>query len=201
MEDHHPPEPQPPERSSSLWPLAMLLLLTAAILLFVQLRRSTRPPVGLGQPLPPLTVAGWLNTDKPPSAADLRGQVVLVDCWASWCGPCVANMPALVDFYQQYHGEGLVVIGLTPERGEELAQLKTYVTQMQGQGLDWPIAYGAGVPIDMMGVYGFPTYMLFDRSGLSVWSGHSFRGLEDAVGRALAQPVASSEPQGAGKGT
>jgi thiol-disulfide isomerase/thioredoxin len=175
----------PPERGSSLWPLALVLLLAAGVLLFVQLRRAAAPAVGLGQPLPPLTVAGWLNTSSPPSSDGLRGQVVLVDCWASWCGPCVAHMPELVDFYKQHLARGLMVIGLTPERGEELAELKAYVAQVEG--LDWPIGYGAQVTLDMLGVYGLPTYILFDRSGKSVWSSHSLRGLDNAVAEALAE--------------
>ncbi len=192
MDDSTDTEPLSPERGSSLWPLALLMLLAAAYLLVVQWRRAVRPQAGLGQPVPPLTVAGWINTDHPPTTDDLRGQVVLIDCWASWCRPCIANMPELIDLYARYHDQGLIVIGLTPERGGELARVQAYVAHTDG--LDWPIAYGAELPIEMMGVDAFPNYTLFDRSGRSVWSDFRFRGLEDAVVAALAQPQPQPQP-------
>lgn len=196
MDDHMDTKPQRLERTASMWPLVTLMVLAAALLYVVQARRAGPPQTGLGQPLPPLLVAGWLNTDQPPTLDDLRGQVVLVDCWASWCGPCVRHMPELVDLYEQFRDQGLIVIGLTPERGEELVHVRAFVTRTQGLG--WPIAYGADIPLDTMGIEGFPTYTLFDRSGRSVWSDHSLRGLDAVIAAELAKPVppadGSAEP-------
>ncbi len=54
-------------------------------------------------------------------------------------------------------------------------------------GLDWPVGYDAQMAYDAMGIYGTPTYFLYDRSGRSVWGGHSLDGLEDAVVKVLAE--------------
>ena len=59
------------------------------------------------------------------SAVDLsahRGSVVVVDFWASWCEPCAEAMPALERIYQQYRGQGLVVIGVSEDDAEPNAQ-------------------------------------------------------------------------------
>jgi RNA polymerase sigma factor (sigma-70 family) len=45
-------------------------------------------------------------------ARDLRGKVVLVDCWATWCNPCMQKMPALKKLYEKYHGQGLEIVGV-----------------------------------------------------------------------------------------
>jgi thiol-disulfide isomerase/thioredoxin len=163
--------------------LVTLILIGIAIVLVV---RAVRPnAAALAIPLPPLEVAGWLNTDEPLTTGALRGRVVLVDCWASWCGPCVEKMPQLVKFYERYRGQGLEVVGLTPESSDELRVVRAYVESVRG--LDWPIGYGARIPLDVMGISVLPTFVLYDKSGKSVWSGHDFYGLEDAVIAALAE--------------
>jgi thiol-disulfide isomerase/thioredoxin len=162
------------------------LLVGLAVLAFWVMR--SRGPEASGDLVgilrPPLTVEGWLNVDRPVRDESLRGQVVLIDNWASWCGPCRAKMPALVEFNQKFRDQGLVVIGLTPEGGQELGDVETYVESVKG--LDWPIGFGANLPIDVMGVTAFPTLILFDKSGRSVWAGHELRGLEEAAVKALA---------------
>ena len=50
---------------------------------------------------------------------------------------------------------------------------------------DWPVAFGANMPIDMLGIPGFPTLILFDTRGQAVWSGHGTDGLEEAIEEAV----------------
>jgi len=170
---------------SSAWPLFALLVVAAAALVVLQMRRPQPPDPHVGQPLPPLDVAGWINTDRPLVAGDLRGKLLVVDYWATWCGPCIASMPKMVDLHQRFGDQGLHIVGFTSQTYAERDTVEQYVRSVEG--LDWPIAYDAGFVFDMMGIYGIPTYVLYDGSGLSVWAGSDVDDLEDAVVAALAR--------------
>jgi thiol-disulfide isomerase/thioredoxin len=168
---------------SASWPLAVLLVVAAATLLVIQFRRPKPAEPLVGMSVPPLSVSGWLNTQTPLSATDLVGKVVLVDFWSSDCGPCVRDLPELADFYRRYHDQGLMLFGLTPE-ANTFGQLARFVEDVPG--FAWPVGYGAGFSFEAAGIQYTPTYVLFDRTGRSVWAGHSLDGVEDAAIKALA---------------
>jgi thiol-disulfide isomerase/thioredoxin len=173
------------ERRGSLFPLLALVILAIVILVTIQMRRPRPQGPFVGLKLPAMEAAGWLNTDGPLSADDLRGKVVLVDFWATTCPPCRHHMPELVEFHQQFQGAGLKVVGLTPEPEFAVDEIKRYVESVEG--LDFAIGYGAGFVYEVLGVRFTPTYILFDRTGRSVWGGHSLGGLEEAAVEALAE--------------
>jgi thiol-disulfide isomerase/thioredoxin len=164
--------------------LLALVVLAAVILIALQSRRPKPAGAYVGLPLPPLQAAGWLNTDSPLTTADLAGKVVLVDYWATWCGPCMKGVPALIQFNNRFREAGVLVVGLTRESGPATEQVKNVA---ETRGMVWPIGYGADLTFNMMGVNSIPTYVLYDRSGVSVWGGHSLNGLEEAVVAALAK--------------
>jgi peroxiredoxin len=70
--------------------------------------------VAVGQPAPALAAAELNGTGFALNA--LRGHVVVVNFWATWCAPCRAEMPALDAFYRRYHAMGLDMIGISADR-------------------------------------------------------------------------------------
>jgi thiol-disulfide isomerase/thioredoxin len=66
---------------------------------------------------------------------ELRGKVVLIDCWASWCGPCLREMPEMKRVYQKWHDKGLEVIGLSLDKDPKAATAAALK-----HALSWPLA-------------------------------------------------------------
>jgi thiol-disulfide isomerase/thioredoxin len=162
-----------------------LLVLAAATLLAVQMRRPRPADPLVGHSLPPLDAAGWLNSNTPLTAKDVRGQIVAIDFWASWCSECALDLPKLIAFHQRYRDKGVVLVGLTDEPATDLDKIERFIHREEG--VDWPIAYGAWLAYQMTGIEGLPTYVLYDRTGVSVWSGATVEDLEDAVVALLAK--------------
>ena len=179
-----------PTQSSggSFWALLILLVAAAATLIAIQGNRTKQgggPKEFVGLMLPPLDAGGWINTKTPLTAEDLKGKIVLVDFWASDCIPCIRAIPQLIEFNKRYRDLGVVVVGLSGESGPQATILKNLIETRDG--LDWPNAYDARLAYEILSIRGTPTYLLYDRSGRSVWGGHSLYGLDDAVTELLAK--------------
>ncbi|HZG54160.1 MAG TPA: redoxin family protein, partial [Pyrinomonadaceae bacterium] len=121
---------------------------------------------------PEIEIAEWID-QKPVKLADLRGRVVLLDFWATWCAPCRFTMPKLKTLHERFKGEGLVVIGLTQFFGrdgktvltpaEELAHLRSYKKDLK---LPYAFAVGRDAGNDLRyGVRVIPTAFVIDRRG------------------------------------
>ncbi len=171
--------------------LGLLLLVGAlGLMMFRQGGPISDMPVPAGVPLPKMMAEGWLNveaadgTRRTPSRNSLRGRVVVIDNWATWCAPCRAAMPELARLYREYRPMGVEFIGLTPEGESELSAIKQFIGEMPG--FDWPVGFGASPTIDMLGIQFFPTLIVFGPDGSCVWSSFHTNGLADALDKALA---------------
>ena len=94
----------------------------------------------------------------------LRGRVVLVNVWATWCGPCRAEMPLLQRMYERHRARGLVVLGLSVDVAGEGAVREF----LRARGVTYPVAVvgPGGVVAAFGGVRGYPTSFLLDRDGV-----------------------------------
>lgn len=93
--------------------------------------------------------------------SELRGQVVLINFWASWCGPCRKEMPLLDQLYQQYKPLGFTILGVNVE--EDPAQARTLLGKIP---VSFPILFDATNAVSKQyNVVAMPTTVIVDRNG------------------------------------
>ena len=109
-----------------------------------------------------------------------RGKYVLVDFWASWCGPCRGEMPNLASVYEKYKGDDFELVGVAVWERKR-ADTEKALTQLP---ITWPIIFDAeSIPTDIYGIDGIPQIILFGPDGTIV--ARDLRG-ED-IGRKIAE--------------
>jgi cytochrome c biogenesis protein CcmG, thiol:disulfide interchange protein DsbE len=135
-------------------------LLAATVLSFLSLSacyRGSRPP-RIGTVAPDFTVQ---DTDQKLSLSQFRGQVVVLNFWATWCPPCVAEMPSLERLHRTLGPEGLVVLGVSEDEDEKAA-----TDFVQRLGLTFPIPRDTGAhTAAAYRTTGYPESFVIDRDG------------------------------------
>ncbi len=151
------------------WKSLTLIGVAAAVILIAYSRPSTteqhsRSPVkseGAARQLAPdFTLKDASGT--PVKLSDLRGKVVLLNFWATWCGPCALEIPWFIEFEQQYKSRGLEVVGVSMD-DEGWAAIKPFVASHK---MNYRVLLGDDTVSQLYGgVEALPTTFIIDRNG------------------------------------
>ena len=132
--------------------------------------RLTAAGLKLGDPFPDL--AAFKLEGKLPS--DLKGKVVLVDFWASWCGPCKQSFPAMEELHQRYAAKGLVIIAVSVD--EKPGDMESFLKKGHAS---FTVVRDAGQKlVEKAGVATMPSSFLLDREGKIRFAHSGYRGEE-----------------------
>jgi thiol-disulfide isomerase/thioredoxin len=152
----------------------------------------------LGQPAPEIEVADWV-LGEPTSLAELRGKVVLLEFWATWCRPCLELMPKLRALHERYAARGLEILALSRygqvPAGADPAEIQARERELvrmvvEGRGLAIRVGIAPDARLQRRyGAMGVPTLALIDRLGLvrSITSGGDEATLEAHIERCVAE--------------
>ena len=123
---------------------------------------------------------------KPMSISRLKGKVVLVDFWATWCGPCRNELPNVIKTYEKHHPAGFEIVGISLDKEESKLTSYTKDKQMTWQQFFDGKGWGNKLAVKY-GVNSIPATYLLDREGKIIARDLRGEELEDAVGKALAK--------------
>ena len=188
-----PPAPQPPARNP--WALVFVAVIAAAMLYvgFHMARRSgPTHPLGLAHntAAPDFTLESL--DGKNMSLSDFRGKAVLLNFWATWCGPCKIEMPWFVDLQKEYGPQGFQIVGVAMDDSskEDIAKFA------KDMGVNYPVLLGKeAVGDEYGGVPALPESFFIGRDGKIVDKIIGLRGrseIEDSIKKALDTPGGTS---------
>ena len=161
-------EPAPPPLTRQLPPGVSIAAIAFAVLAVLYILGKATPSapqaVKPGQAVADFSTLGANGGTV--RLSDFKGKVVLVNFWATWCGPCRMEIPDLVALQKKYEAKGFSVLGISdddaPDKPNEFAR---------SNGMTYPIGMATqAIKNQFGGVKGLPTSFLIDRNGKIVWS-------------------------------
>jgi thiol-disulfide isomerase/thioredoxin len=181
----------------------IIVTLVVAIMIYAGVRSSRGPKVNpMLTNAKPLVLGDVKGKDAPDFAlkdlqgkqvklSDYRGKAVLLNFWATWCGPCKIEMPWFVELQKQYGPQGLEIIGVAlDDSGKDTIQ--KFAKDM---GVNYTILQGQDAVGDAYGAIGLPTSYFIDRSGKIIDSAAGLvtrSEIEDNVKKSLAEGKAEA---------
>ena len=141
-----------------------------------------------GKPMPQLEVSEWINGEVKP--AEMKGKVVVLDFYATWCGPCMKAIPHNNEMLKNYKAKGLVIVGVcTSKNGQE-----KFAANAKEHGMEYPAARDASLKSEKAwAVRYYPTYAVVDRKGIVRAVGLQPDHVETVVKKLLAEPAPNSQ--------
>jgi len=143
-----------------------------------------------------------LTNGKPFSMDDLYGHVLVVDLWATWCGPCVKEIPDFIEFQKKHKDEKFSYVGISVDDPADLAEVESFIS---GKQVNYPMILGDRTLVNefkpiMMGksLSGIPTKFVVNRQGkVAFWMVGSPKGtpIEPEIERRLLRLIAEPVPE------
>jgi thiol-disulfide isomerase/thioredoxin len=193
-----PPSPDQPSSKGTRNPLILVVVaFVAASMLYFGYHQARRTGAGSSPRLTQSSLAPDFSLESLDGSSlrlsDLRGKAVLLNFWATWCGPCKIEMPWFVDLQKQYGSQGLQIVGVAMDDASK-EDIGKFAKDM---GVNYPILIGKESVGDQYGgVPALPESFLISRDGKIVDKIIGLRGkaeIEDAVKKALDTQTAKSE--------
>jgi thiol-disulfide isomerase/thioredoxin len=146
-------------------------MLIAAVLAFTTTPAfAQKEPLKDGDKAPKLEAEAWFNLPKGMKTlnpSDLKGQIIIAEFWATWCGPCQRSVPHLADIQKKFRTKGVILVALSTE-GDSVVQ--PFIEKYK---VPYIIGSGAGITTRAYGVKEFPTAFIIDADGKVAWSGNA----------------------------
>jgi len=146
----------------------------------ISLSRATNSPMpALGQKAPEISAESWINLKTPATLRKLRGKVVVLEFWATWCGPCVEGIPHLTELQRKYAAKDVQFLSLVEEGHATMDKF------LKRRTVEYPIGLESG-SLKSYGISSIPHAFVVDKTGKVAWHGHPAGDeLEQAIVAAL----------------
>lgn len=125
--------------------------------------------LGVGEAAPSIQVDRWHNLPKGMKEVEqshLKGKIVIVEFWATWCGPCRASIPHLIEVQNKYKSKGVILLAISDEPDRTVTEF------MKSTKMPYVVGTGGDAARNAYQVKAFPTTFLVDGEGKIAWVGH-----------------------------